>query len=194
MNLKNNYYILRHGKTEYQKEKAGFTYPRKPLNSVPLAKEGAKQVKERAKEIKELDINKIYSSDFLRTKQTAKIVKEGINFDKDIIFDKRFRDLDLGVWHDKKKEEFYNKFPINKEFFNNSPEQGESWNEVEKRMIDAIKEIDKNNKNANILIISHGDPLWLLEGKIKNKSKEELIKAKKTKIGFIKPAELIKLN
>ncbi len=192
--LKNRYYILRHGRTEYQKGKSELTYPRKPINSVPLAEEGVAQVKRRGKEIKKLNIDRIYSSDFLRTKQTAKIVKEEINFDKEIIFDKRLRDLDLGVWHHKNKKEFYKKFPINEEFFTTAPKKGESWSQVEERMINALKDIDESNRDKNILIISHGDPLWLLEGKVKNKSREELIKEKKKKEGFIETAELRKLN
>lgn len=193
MDLKNDYYILRHGKTAYQKDKTDLTYPRNPTDSVPLADEGREQIRKRSQEIKRLGISKIYASDFLRTKQTAKIVKKEIGFSGDIIFNKKLRDLDLGVWHDRKKEDFYNKFPIDKEFFNNNPKNGESWETVEKRMIDALEDIDKNNEQATVLIISHGDPLWLLEGRIKNKSKEELIKEKKSKEGFIKPGELRKI-
>ncbi len=193
MDLKNDYYILRHGKTAYQKDKTDLTYPRNPTDSVPLADEGREQIRKRSQEIKRLGISKIYASDFLRTKQTAKIVKKEIGFSGDIIFNKKLRDLDLGVWHDRKKEDFYNKFPIDKEFFNNNPKNGESWETVEKRMIDALEDIDKNNEQATVLIISHGDPLWLLEGRIKNKSKEELIKEKKSKEGFIKTGELRKI-
>ncbi len=193
MNLKNDYHILRHGKTTYQKDKTDLTYPRNPTDSIPLADEGREQIRKRSQEIKRLGISKIYASDFLRTKQTAKIVKKEIGFSGDIIFNKKLRDLDLGVWHDRKKEDFYNKFPINKEFFNTRPKKGENWNDVEKRMIGVLEDIDKNNEQATILIISHGDPLWLLEGSIKNKSKEELIKEKKSKEGFIKTGELRKI-
>lgn len=193
MDFKNNYYILRHGKTTYQKDKKDLTYPRNPTDSVPLADEGREQIRKRSQEIKELGISKIYASDFLRTKQTAQIVKNETGFSGEIIFDRRLRDLDLGVWHDRKKEDFYNKFPINKNSFSIKLEGGESWEMVEKRMIGVLEDIDKNNSQEKVLIISHGDPLWLLEGRIKNKSKEELIKEKKSKKGFIKPAELRKI-
>ena len=53
--------------------------------------------------------------------------------------------------------------------------QGETWNDCKKRMIDLLQEIERNNENKNILIISHGDPLWLLEGYIKGISDEELV-------------------
>ena len=194
MKVKNRYYILRHGKTEYQKGKANFTYPRKPIESVPLSDEGVEQIKRRAKQVKGLNIDKIYASDFLRTKQTAEIVKKEVGLGGDIIFDIRLRDLDLGIWHDKKKEDFYNKFPVGRSFFKKGPEGGESWDDLRERMIDVVREIDDRNKNKSILIVSHGDPLWILEGVFKDKSKTELIEEKRSKDGFIKTAELRRLN
>ena len=194
MDLKNEHYILRHGETIYQKEKSDFIYPKNPINSVPLTTKGRSQVVKSSGKIKNLGISKIYSSDFLRTRQTAMIVSDEIDFKKDIIFDERLRDLDLGVWHDRKKEEFYNQFPIGKKFFDRGPKKGEDWSTLEERMLDALTDIDKNNEDETVLIVSHGDPLWLLEGKVKNKSREELIKEKKEKDGFIKTAELRKLT
>jgi len=42
-------------------------------------------------------------------------------------------------------------------------------------MVEVLNEIENNFENKNILIVSHGDPLWLLEGYMKGKSDEELI-------------------
>jgi len=42
-------------------------------------------------------------------------------------------------------------------------------------MVEVLKEIENNFENKNVLIVSHGDPLWLLEGYMKGKSNEELI-------------------
>ncbi len=193
MKLKNKYYILRHGKTDYQINKKEKIYPRDCTDKVPLSEVGRKDVKESAKKLKDVKITAIFSSDFLRTKQTAEIVKETIGFDKEIVFDKRLRDLDLGVWHEKNKEDYYQKFPVNEEAFSKVPEKGESWDCVEERMMKVLAEIEEKESGI-ILIISHGDPLWLLEGKIKNKDKKRLIKEKKTKEGFIDPAELRTLN
>ena len=91
LNLKNKYYILRHGKTAYQKNKQDLTYPKEQVNAVPLADEGKEQIRNRAEEIKDLQIDKIYSSDCLRTRQTAKIVKKEIDFKKEISNIKKFQ-------------------------------------------------------------------------------------------------------
>jgi len=38
-----------------------------------------------------------------------------------------------------------------------------------------INDIENSFEDKNILIVSHGDPLWLLEGYLKGKSNEDLL-------------------
>ncbi len=191
MDFRNKFYLLRHGDTDYQGRKKDFIYPANCIDKIPLSEKGVKEVEESAEGIRGVDL--IYSSDFLRTRQTALIVKEKIRFDGPIIFDVRLRDLNLGVWHGRRKKEFYNKFPIEKESFFRRPEEGESWNDLEQRIFDFILDVDSEDEGKKILIISHRDPLWLLLGKINNIGKEKMIEIKKDK-NKIKTAELIKLN
>jgi len=77
--------------------------------------------------------------------------------------------------------------------FSHAPARGENWLDCRQRMVGFLKEIDKKFKGKNILIVSHGDPLWLLEGAIKNLSLEELLKIKK-ETGIPKTGELRALN
>jgi broad specificity phosphatase PhoE len=58
-------------------------------------------------------------------------------------------------------------------------------------MLNFLKKIDKINNNKTILIISHGHPLWLLEGAVKNWSFEEMIKKRKS--NYIQVGEFKKL-
>lgn len=192
MKLKNQYYILRHGQTIYQTKKKNFIYPAFPENPpIKLTKKGQSQIKKGAKLLKKEGIDLIFASDFFRTKQTAQIVAKEIR--KKIVFDKRLRDVNLGIYHGRKKEEFYQKFPRDfKSRLKMKPEKGENWADVRKRMLNFLKEIDKKYQGKKILIISHGDPLWLLEGTVKGWSPEKFNKTKKA--NFIKPGELRKLN
>ena len=194
MKLKNKYFILRHGQTIYQtQKKKDFAYPPFPERpAIKLTKEGQKQIKIAAKKLKKAGINLIFSSDFFRTRQTAKIMAEGLN--KRIHFDKRLRDVNLGIYHGGPKKDFYRDFPIHsKNRFNKKPPKGESWRDLQKRMLNFLKNIDKRFKGKTILIISHGDPLWLLEGAVKNWSLGKLLKIKSGKIGIIKTGELRRL-
>ena len=189
--LQNNYYLFRHGRTNYQEEKEGYIYPEDCTDKVPLSEIGKKQVELKAEIINELDLDEIYSSDFLRTGETAKIVKEKIRFKEDIIFTEKLRDINLGVWHGKKKKDFYKKFEKNN--FEKTPKDGESLRDAQERMWKFLLKTDKKTEDKNILIISHRDPLWLLEGKLKGRNVDELVQIKKNK-NLFRTAELIKLN
>lgn len=193
MKLKNRYFILRHGQTIYQTKRKDFVYPPFPESPpIKLTKEGQKQIKKGAKLLKKERIDLIFSSDFFRTRQTAKIVAEGLN--KGIHFDKRLRDVNLGIYRGGPKKDFDREFPIHsKNRFNKKPPKGESWLDCQKRMLNFLKDIDKRFKGKTILIISHGDPLWLLEGAVKNWSMGKLLKIKSGKVGIIKTGEFRRL-
>jgi len=183
---------LRHGETNYQVKKKSFVYPswsNKPL--VKLTKKGEGEIKNLIPKIKKLKIDLIYSSDIFRAKRTAEIVAKELGLN--IILDKRPRDINLGVYHGKTKAEFYRDFPDPKKRFSKRPQGGESWNDVKKRMVDFLTKIDKKYKNKKILIISHGDPLWLLEGVIKGMTNQELLDEIFIKKNYIKVGELRKL-
>lgn len=192
MKLKNCYFILRHGETIYQEKRNNFTYPWPDNSKVKLTKEGEKEIKKVAQKLKNQKIDLIYSSDIYRTAQTAKIVAKKLGIKK-INFDEKLRDINLGIYHNRPKKELYRDFPNPRERFFQRPEKGESWQDVRKRMVNFLKEVDKKYKDKKILIISHGDPLWLLEGTVKKWSIEKLIKIKIEREKYIKVGELRKL-
>jgi broad specificity phosphatase PhoE len=188
--FKNKYYILRHGQTFWQTVNKDSAYPPKDSYKVRLTPLGEKQIKEAAKKLKDKGIDVIYSSDFFRTRQTAKIVAKELRVP--VFFDSSLRDVNLGVYMGRKKEEFYRDFPQNStESFYKVPPKGESWKDCQRRMLNFLKKIDKINNNKTILIISHGHPLWLLEGAVKNWSFGEMIKKRKS--NYIQVGEFRKL-
>ena len=119
----------------------------------------------------------------LRTRQTIEIVAKLINYGLEkIVYDRRLRDVNWGIFGGKDKEEawaYYNNDMMKR--FELGVPQGESWNQCKARMVEVLEEIENNFANKNILIVSHGDPLWLLEGYMKGKSNEELILEKSRK-------------
>lgn len=190
--LKNKYYLLRHGKNNHQESFPDVVYCY-PDNDLPcfLIEEGINQVKKAGEILKDKKIDMIFCSDILRTRQTAKIVAEIIGFDlKKIIYDVRLRDINWGMFGGKKKEEAWAFHENNMmKMFENSPPQGESWTQCQERIKNVLNQIEDNFQEKNILIVSHGDPLWLLEGYVKGLSKEELIKERKNN-GTINTGEI----
>ena len=171
----NKYYILRHGEslcqTKYKNLVIGW---KSSLKNYRLTEKGGKTIEKIAEILKKEKINLIYSSDFLRTAETAQIVAKKIG--AKIIYDKRIRDIYWGIYDGKKKEEFYRDFPTPAERFEKAPPKGENWTTCKKRILSFIKNIDQKYRNKNILIVGHRDPLWLLEGAMKGLSNEKLLK------------------
>jgi len=176
--LKNQYFLLRHGKTIHQTEKKNIIYGY-PDNNPPcvLLKEGIEEVRLAGEKLKEKNIDYVFASDILRVKQTVEIIAEIIGYDLEkVVYDKRLRDINWGILGGKNKEDawaYYDNDKMKK--FEMSVPKGESWNQCQERMVAVLNEIENSYQNKNILIVSHGDPLWLLEGYLKGKSNRELI-------------------
>jgi isoleucyl-tRNA synthetase len=187
--FKNKYFILRHGQSRHQIEKPDIIYfwpeDKPPAGLTDL---GRKQIKEKANLLKG-KINLIFSSDVLRTKQTAEIVARESGLE--VKTDPRLRDINWGTYQGKPMKEAWAYYDHQMERkFEKAPPEGESWSEVQKRMVDFLKEIEKNYQDKNILIVSHGDPLWLLDGWVKELTYKEMLKDRKSgcpiKIGELK--------
>lgn len=178
LSLKNKYFLLRHGKTIHQTERKNITYGY-PDDNPPcvLLEEGINEARLAGEKLKNKNIDLIFASDILRVKQTVEIVAKIINYDlAKVTYDQRLRDVNWGVLAGRSKEEAWTYYNNDmKQRFKKSVSQGESWNQCQERMVAVINDIENKFKDKNILIVSHGDPLWLLEGYLKDKSKEELL-------------------
>ena len=189
--LKNHYFVLRHGETNWGH--SDICYPFDNKTSVVLSEQGISQIKLVTKSLKKEKIDLIFCSDYLRTKQTAEIVAKALNLK--IIADIRLGDTDIGDYYGTPKKEFYNEFPNPiQRFETKSPKNGESWNNVKKRLSAFLEEIEAKYLGKNILIVGHGDSLWLFDGLIQESTNQELIDIIFKKKEYIKKGELRKIN
>lgn len=167
--MRNQYFILRHGQSLKNKKRISAGWPEKFYS--PLTRKGEKQIKEIAKKLKKKKrIDVIFSSDLLRTKQTALIVGKELGLKPK--FDKRLREVNYGIFNGKTIREtgkFWNKgkklTPLEhySKRFQVSLPGGENYADIEKRMSEFIKEAEKKYQEKNILIIGHQRPFTLLE-------------------------------
>jgi isoleucyl-tRNA synthetase len=74
--------------------------------------------------------------------------------------------------------------------FKLKPKNGETYIDIQKRMIDFLKDTDKKYKDRNILIVSHQLPLIFLDCAIKGISNKDFYKKRID----ISTAELKELN
>lgn len=172
MKLNNRYFLLRHGEAKSNVLNMVSCFPETFYDS--LTNKGIKQVRAIAKEIETKKIDLIFSSDVLRTKQTAEIIANKIN--QKIRYDKRLREYNFGEMNGTFFREYCIFFPNSKKRFIQKPKDGENYKEITNRMWSFFTEINNNYNNKNILVIGHQAPISLLLGKIYNLSQDQIFK------------------
>jgi isoleucyl-tRNA synthetase len=187
----NNYYLMRHCVALLNQKNFLSSYPETTFN--PLTRKGVLDAKQKAKSLKG-KIDLIYASPILRAKQTAMIIADEIKVP--LFIDERLREIDMGVLQNKPYEEF-DKYIVDKvtgkRDLNKKIENGESLNEVKQRAINFILELEKIHRGKNILIVSHGGVLWMLEGEMKALSSEQIrnFEVKNYELGEIRKVDLM---
>ena len=156
----NHYLMMRHGQSDSNVKKIVNGVPNPKIN---LTDEGRNQIRESAEKLIGQKIDRIFCSEFARTNQTAEIIKEIFKKDIPVIVDGRINEVSFGVYEGKSVDEYRKDFPEKMERFQNKPKGGENLTELKKRVGEFLYDIESKYKNENILIISHGDPLWLME-------------------------------
>ena len=156
------------------------------------------EIKNNIEKYKNIDFDFIFSSPMLRTKDTALIIADALNFDKNkIILDERLWEFKVGDLDGKNVEEYSNYLKNISDYFSSPLPGGESRLSVHKRMGDFIYDLEKKYSNKKILIVSHGDPtlaLFLLtKGYTKDKIKEEEKDFNYFKTGEIRELEFVPL-
>ncbi len=187
----NKYFVMRHGGAESNKENRICS---KIEDVDHLTEEGKKEVLNSIPELKDKKIDFIISSDFMRTKETAEIVKKELGLsDDNLVFDKRLWELCAGVldgktwnnyWEVREKGEGY--------FF--KPEGGESHKELKSRVTGFLYDIEEKYKEKNILIVTHEGPARVLFAGAKGYDDNETINHLENDIREFKNAEVKELD
>ncbi len=187
MRLKNHYFLLRHGEPTWGYKE--IIYPKGNEHSVSLTELGKKQIRTIARRLKREKISLIICSPYRRTRETAEIVAKFLRLP--IIFDKRLIDQKLGVYAGRPKTEYYQDFSRDpRKRFKMRPKNGESWQDVQKRIKSFLKDTEKKYQKKTILIVGHGDPLWFLWGGLKGFGNKKLLELDFIKKNHIKVGEL----
>lgn len=119
---------------------------------IVLSVEGEKRAEILSNEEELQNLDKVYTSNCVRTLQTAKYILEKQNLKANI--DERFDERRVGVPNDKTVKEWFVRQYIDENY---KTEGGESQKEVRERFTEAITEIlNDNNKGKRIAIFSHG--------------------------------------
>ncbi|WP_289811289.1 histidine phosphatase family protein, partial [Thomasclavelia cocleata] len=150
-------FITRHSKTLWNQEKK-----LQGWKDSPLTKEGINDALLLKKRIKDISIDYCYSSPINRAKQTSEIL-----FDH-VILDDRLKEMNFGIYEGKNIAELLNDKQYD-DLWNHPDDDtrlpdGESYKEVQKRLLDFIDEIYKKYSDKTIFITIHGMLFIILHG------------------------------
>ncbi|MDO5716923.1 MAG: histidine phosphatase family protein [Tissierellia bacterium] len=155
-------YIVRHGVTEYNAKRMF-----QGTLDIPLNEEGIAAAELVAHNLKDVDIDRIYTSDLKRARTTAEIIGAKKNLVP--MIDPRLREIHMGKWQGKVKfhieqEPDYIQFREQPHLY--APQHGESFHELIERIESFQREICPEE---NTVVVTHGLVIltWLnlLEGK-----------------------------
>ena len=184
----NKYFVMRHGQAESNLlgvESSDYK------NNHHLTDKGKKEAAASFKKLKNIDM--IFSSDFVRTRETAEIAVKQLGIRK-IFYDKRLREVDAGILNNRPTREYGKYFSSNEEKFIKPAPKGENLTDLKNRMSEFIYDIEEKYSGKNILIISHEYPIWLLFAGAEGANAKKTIEMKGKKEDFIKTGEIKNLK
>jgi broad specificity phosphatase PhoE len=160
--LNKNYctiYLVRHGETNWNINQIIMGH-----EDSPLTEKGINQAKSTAKEFKGINFEAIFSSDSLRARKTAKIIKEDRNItikNTKLLRERHYGKFE-GVTVSKYKEAtknldaIFEKLPEEDKWLFRFDSQAENDQELINRFLKKVKRIAKSFPNKNVLIVTHG--------------------------------------
>lgn len=159
--MKKEFFLFRHGQTQWNLEKRcqGHT-------DIPLNETGLQEAREMAGKFSGINLEVIYSSDLKRAFQTAEI----LSYEKRIplLTSEKLREFSLGEAEGKTKEDLIQNYgielwenflSINREKDDISYPKGESRSDVYKRTMKILNTISEETKYKTIGIATHGGTL-----------------------------------
>ncbi len=162
------FYIVRHGKTEFNKEKKLQGH----LDS-PLLERSVEDIKKIAEKLSDVGFDVIISSDLGRAVETAKIVKKElakkeINKNIKLKAAKELREIDFGDLDGKKIPHVLKEYLKLKTNIHHKAPNGESYKQLYDRVIKHIKRLE--GKYEKVLIVTHSGCIRALYSFFSNKS------------------------
>jgi isoleucyl-tRNA synthetase len=177
---RNKYIVIRHGEADHNKENVLSGNPDTPHH---LTEKGKEEIKATAQKLKGKKIDLIFTSPFVRAKETADILAEALDISgADIIVDNRLRELVTGDLDGKPVSVYHSYFSSQEEKFYKPTPNGETLFDMKNRAMDFMSEIDALHEGKTILIVTHEYTAWMLSAGISGASVKETV-AMKEKAG-----------
>jgi len=170
---KNEYFLLRHGQATSNVDGWIAAGAESGKYISHLTEVGKKEAEKASAKLASAGIDVIFASPYKRTMETAKIVGDALG--KKVTEEKAFEEIQLGDFNHKKISEYTAFFESDVERLLKAPEGAETLTNVRERVYGAIEKIEKKYKNKKILIVGHGDSLWMLDAALQHITHDEAV-------------------
>ncbi|MEC7886531.1 MAG: histidine phosphatase family protein [SAR324 cluster bacterium] len=152
--------LIRHGETEWNSQKRMQGHSNSDLSEV-----GMGQIQALGELMKNVSFDHIYSSDSLRTRQTAEAITQYSGHT--LQFDQRIREKNLGVFEGLTSTEAKERHPEIYRLFKTAGanyviDEGESTQQLLERALEFIEEIRRRHPQERVVMVTHGGVVRVL--------------------------------
>ena len=149
------WYFIRHGEIDSNRKKI---YSGRSEEA--LTETGRRQVKAACCKLSKVDVDAIYCSPLVRTRQTADIIADELNWTTPIHIDECFNELKMGPWEGMAESEVEKQFPNEWAIWNSTPanlsiEGRETLQELQSRVTQGMRNIRQKNNYESVLVVTH---------------------------------------
>jgi len=147
-------YLTRHGQTHYNLEERMQGHIDAALTAV-----GEEQASALALRIKDVEIDHVYSSPLIRASRTAELIN--LYHHKPVSLDDRLKEMGFGSWEGLVIQDIKNDYKDRANAFWKAPEtyvpiDGETFDNVQERIDQFLKDVVAMHQGETILIVCHG--------------------------------------
>lgn len=153
---------MRHGSSQANVAHIITSWPSHSVKKFGLTSKGRQEVLRSLKRAHFLnDKTIIYSSDFLRTRQTAEIARQYLKIQK-VFITPLLRERNFGQLEFTASKNYAKAWAVDRKNSRLRPYGSESVIDVQKRLLKLLNDLEKKYQGQKILLVSHGDPLKIL--------------------------------
>lgn len=154
--------LVRHGETAWTREGRVQGWA-----AVPLTDHGRAQVRAAGAYIETEygGVDRIVASDIRRAAESATHVREQLAAPPEVEYDEAWRERDFGVYQGFSDERFQEAY-LEREYWGrvsaevHAPQGGESWRDVESRVLERWAVLEREVPAETILVVTHTGPIW----------------------------------
>ncbi len=156
----NKYFVMRHGEAQSNVRGVIDSYG-DPDNH--LTERGKEKAKNNAKKLIGEKISRVFVSPLIRARETAEIVAQELGLPSEaIIEDSRFIEFGHGRSMQGKKSRSKETDVTEQDSMHVQIGDSETLTKLRRRVLEALTDIERTYRNENVLIVTHGSPMWML--------------------------------